>query len=393
MAKRCTRVWLGIGLLVTASACRKAPLQAPAPQAPTEQPPPAQKPPPAAVKLGAILPLSASADLSDYAGLVREGIELALAQYPAVQGRKIELVVKDDAGDAAEASRAASALEADGAVAIIGPLTGPSLDAAAASRSNSTLMIVSPTAAQQPAGATHVLSLNLADARGAAALAAWAVSNGMTRLAVLGANSADENARARAFVQEATRRGAQLVAQLNFDPGTTTFATPIERLKDAHAQAVFVPAGERDIKQMAPQFAYFGLTETQILGTEAWVSDDVMRSLSAETLEGVVAATPLPSAEGTTGWSDFVHLYEQTQRRTLDNPYPALGYDAAMLVLQQIAAGATEPASVAERLASIRDYRGATGVLSITDGQVSRRPFLVRVRGGKLASITFAGDS
>jgi branched-chain amino acid transport system substrate-binding protein len=343
------------------------------------------------LKLGVILPQTGTADLTQYGALIREGIELALQEHSARRGVAVELVLKDDAGDPAAASRAASALEAEGAIAILGPLLRETFGAAAANRGSSDLLILSPTASETPDSATHAYSLNANDTRGASALAAWAVAAGHTRLAVMYATTPEDAAEARAFVSEAGRRNAQIVAQLPFDAGTTTFSDPIERLKQTQAQAVFVSAPESSIRQLAPQIRYFGLTGVQILGTEAWVSDAVLLRVAPAALEGVVAATPLLESSRETGWQDFVQLYERTQRRTLSSPYPALGYDAAKLLLLEIEKGRTSRRELADALASVQEYRGATGVLSISGGQVMRRPFLVRIRSGKPEPLPSAG--
>jgi hypothetical protein len=38
---------------------------------------------------------------------------------------------------------------------------------------------------------------------------------------------------------------------------------------------------------------------------------------------------------------------------------------------------------VAAAIARIDDFRGATGVLSTRGGSISRRPFVVRIQGGR----------
>jgi len=150
----------------------------------------------------------------------------------------------------------------------------------------------------------------------------------------------------------------------------------------SRAQALYIPASERQIRQLAPQLRYFGLTDIEVLGNEAWVSADVLRTVGADMLEGTVASTPMPPDSSLTGWPDFVREYEARYRHTLDNPYPALGYDAASLALEGIRLAGGRPEDVAEALGRIRDFRGATGVLSIEEGRVTRRPFLVQIRAG-----------
>jgi ABC-type branched-subunit amino acid transport system substrate-binding protein len=109
-------------------------------------------------------------------------------------------------------------------------------------------------------------------------------------------------------------------------------------------------------------------------------------------LEGVVVASPLPIGSADTGWSEFVDLYQTTYRRTLDNAYPALGYDAAKLILRELSRGLNRPEDLANALEQVRDYRGATGILSIENGRISRRPFLIRIRSGRPEPLPFGGS-
>src|SRR5690606_10108857 len=80
----------------------------------------------------------------------------------------------------------------------------------------------------------------------------------------------------------------------------------------------------------------------------------------------------------------FTQRYESTYRRTLNSDLPALGYDAVRLLIQALGQDRPAPGVVAERLAAISDLRGATGILSVQDGALVRRPYLVRIEGGNL---------
>jgi branched-chain amino acid transport system substrate-binding protein len=365
----------------------------PAPEPVVVEPEPAEPAVPSSIKVGILMPTSGTPDLAEYAVLIREGVDLALSEYESnPDAPAVELLVRDDAGNPLQAARAVETFESEGVVAVIGPLMSDALDAATASRRSANLVILSPTASQAPANVEHAYSLNATDSQGGAALARWAQASGMRRLAVMYAISDAEAASARAFTDAARSAGAQLVAEIPFDPGTTTFEAPVTRLVEAQPQAAYIAASARDLRQLVPQLAYYGLRGVQIVGGEAWIEPEVLRSLPAAALEGVVVATPLPIGSGDTGWADFVDLYQTTYRRTLDNPYPALGYDAARLILREIAQGRSDPEDLADALEDLSDYRGATGVLSIENGRISRRPFLVRIRSGRPEPLPFGGS-
>lgn len=395
-----TRVELGrlvlLGIAGFAAACRpgEPPIRQPQPQPPPDTARAPERPTPSVLRLGVVLPRSGSPELAQYSTLIQEGIELAMAEYTRGAGnQRVELVVLDDRGDARTASRQVAQLDSSGAVAILGPLMTPAVAAAVTDRLDRDLLILSPTASSTPSGARYAYSLNADDSRGAAVLARYALGRGMRRLAVLYPETEESAVQARAFAAEVQNTQGASVLQISFDPATTTFAGPINRLRSARIEAVFVPATEREIRQLAPQFAYYGLRDVQILGNDAWTSDEILRNLDPNLIEGVIAATPLLPENPETAWSDFVRLYEQTHRRTLDNPYPALGYDAARIVLDAIADGKIRRSDISEAVSEVNAFRGATGILSFRDGQVTRQPFLVRIQRGRLAPVADAGGA
>ncbi|TXG93362.1 MAG: amino acid ABC transporter substrate-binding protein, partial [Rhodocyclaceae bacterium] len=102
--------------------------------------------PPEPVRLGFIGGLSGRvADLGESA---RNGFQLAVEQVNAaggVNGRRIEMLVKDDGQDPAKARQAAEALVAAGVVAIIGPVTSAMAEPVLAAATANGTPVVSPT--------------------------------------------------------------------------------------------------------------------------------------------------------------------------------------------------------------------------------------------------------
>ncbi|MEX0892912.1 MAG: ABC transporter substrate-binding protein [Gemmatimonadota bacterium] len=317
----------------------------------------------------------ADPSLGGFGERVVEGVRLAVEEG----GMEVDLLVEDRGGAAGVA-----AAEAGGALVVIGPLDEQALVTASEARTDPELALVSPTASRAPFGARNVYALNGEDVRGAEALAAWAGERGLRTVGLLYPSIPGFMAQAEAFRRVAERNGARVVDR-PFAPGTTTFGEPLEELAAAGVQAVFIPGSERDVRQIAPQVRYFGLDGVRILGNEAWVSAEVLRGVDRAVLEGVVAATPV-SPEDEEAWEAFARRYEERFRRSLDSPAAALGHDAALLVLEALAGGG-DRAAVARRLAAVTELRGATGLLSVRDGAITRRPYLVMIRDGRVGPV------
>jgi len=344
------------------------------------------------VRIGVVVPLTGSEELTRYGELVLEGVELAAGTRSDADGvRPVTLDVVDDGGDAERATAAVQELEGRGAVAVIGPILPGTAEAAARLRSNPELVLIDPIGPADPS-APNVYALNAPDVLGAEALARYAAEMGWSRVALLYPRSGAHRRQAEAFAAAFRTQGGRIVADMPYDAGTTTFATHIRAIAAATPQALFVPAPERDVHQIAPQITYYGLAGAgvKVLGGESWTAESVRNRVPARYLEGVVVATPLPPASAEVAWDEFVARYEEAYRRSLRHPFPALGYDAMTLVLAAVDAGADSPAEVAEAMRRIRGLRAATGVLSVEQGRIVRRPFLVRYEQGQLEPVTGA---
>ena len=76
------------------------------------------------IKIGGIAPLTGA--VSVYGNLVKDGVDLYIDEVNAnggVLGKKVEMIWKDDTGDAVEATNAYEQLVSEGVAAPIGPVT------------------------------------------------------------------------------------------------------------------------------------------------------------------------------------------------------------------------------------------------------------------------------
>lgn len=367
----------------------------------------------APVVLGAVLPRTGPRAMVRYSEWLLQGIQLAVQEAERREGRPIELVVEDDAGGT-RTRQAVAELERRGAVAIVGPMLPQQVDDAAAARVNGSLVTVTPTAPEHPRW-PQVYSVNAPDTRGAQELARYAMEVGLGQAALLYPRQADYERKASAFAVEYEALGGVVRVSVPYDSGTTTFDTHMRRILDAVAPAesadspaagdtsgsgalpdgvrrpfvLFVAAPERDVRQIAPQVAFYGLDSAgaQVLGDEAWASATVRRVVPAQDLEGVIAASPFPPGRAdAVADPAFIERYEQTFRRSLENQLPALGYDAANLALQALPNRSVTPGRLARRFGLLTGIRGASGTFSIRADRIVRTPYLVVIRNGSLAT-------
>jgi ABC-type branched-subunit amino acid transport system substrate-binding protein len=239
---------------------------------------------------------------------------------------------------------------------------------------------VSPTATAAFQGLPNVYALNVPDTLGAAALGSHAAQASLTPMAVLRPRSGPAQAQARAFAAGVAQQSGQVPAEVLYDPGTTNYSPLLRRLRDARIRSVFVAAEESDLRQLLPQIGYYGIGGAEVLATGPWATPDGLERIGLSSLEGVVTTLPFLPTDSAGTWRHFVRAYEALHQRSLDNAVPALGYDAAALLLSEPDGG---PARTSSHLRTGNEVTGATGHLVPLRGSVGRRPVLVRITGGQ----------
>jgi ABC-type branched-subunit amino acid transport system substrate-binding protein len=323
-----------------------------------------------------VLPLGGSPAFQAFAEEVLEGVEAAVSAWD-LEGL-VELLVLDDAGEPGMVADLVRSAEDRGAVAVVGLLEDTTLLEASAGRR--TVPLVSPTAYEVPAETQGVLSLNTFDPGAAESLAEWAASSGIRQVVVIHASSGVSADEARVFSSVFQERGGSVLRSFAYEPGATFWEEQIMGAAELLPEALVLPVPPEDLPGMAPQVTFFGLDTLgiRILGTGGWTDPQILQDVDPRHTDGVVVATPVRPDTAAEGYSRFREAYEGRFRRSLVNGVvQALGYDAASLVFHGIYAGADSPGEVSDALARLANLQGATGDLSVTEGQVRRRHHLV----------------
>jgi len=267
---------------------------------------------------------------------------------------------------------------------------------------------VSPTARTAAEAGDGVYSLEGPDPLAAVELARYAVTRAYQRVAVILPSSATAIEEADAFEAEAAFFGIPVVGRFYYEPGATFFETQIMGASDALRQAeiaalglteedtlrvemlepvgIFLPIPREDVEFLAPQLAHFALDTLaiELVGTSAWSDPGVLEAVEPRYLNGVVASAPVGVGAFSPGMERFRVAYEEHFQRTLVNPTAALGYDAALLLLEALRPGRVGPAQVREAFRNLRDIEGATGTFSVIDDRVVRSTEVVRINNRSL---------
>lgn len=341
---------------------------------------------PGPVVVGALLPLSGR--LESVGSSLREGMRLALRESGTVEGREVTLRVLDARGSEPGGTVAlVRRLEEEGAVAVIGPLRSRELRVVAGGRQDPGLLVISPTSTEavRATAAYTLWSLERRKLDAARTLGVWAGREMGDRPGGALYPEGELGRRSYlAFRQAMGRAGGYVSAAASYSSGSQTFEEPISAVGAFGPGVVFVAADRQPaVLQIAPQLSYYGLQGAVVLGDPAWAGPETVRRLEPVVSQFRIVGAYGDRGDPASGWSAFEAMYESEYRKSLgNNVLPALGYDAAKLVLhalEEAGAGFGGPRPVARRFAGLRGIEGATGTI-IPDPESGSAEREIRVR-------------
>jgi ABC-type branched-subunit amino acid transport system substrate-binding protein len=360
-------------------------------------------------QIATILPTGGPPALAEFARQVTEGVELAVATVLG-EPYQVRLLELDDEGDPDVGASLMARLDSGEVAGVIGFLEERALVAAGQARARG-VPIVSPTARSTDGAGEGVYSLDGPDPRAAEAIARYAASRAFQRVAILLPGSPHAFEEAFAFQVEVERLGIPVVGHFSYEPGATFFESQILgaqrvlraaeiaalglgpqdtlRIEMLEPVGIFLPVPPEDVEYLAPQIAHFALDTLgiELIGTSGWTDPRILEGLQPRYTNGVVATAPVGSTEGSPGLQRFREAYEQHFQRTLINAIPAIGYDAALLLLEGLRPGRIAPSDLRTSLADLQGIEGATGTFSVVNDEVVRETQVVRILNRALVPV------
>jgi len=325
------------------------------------------------VKVGLILPLSASGNAGLAAQSMRNAAELALSEF---NNPNLQLLVKDDGGTAPGAQQAAQQAIGEGAEIILGPLFAHSVGAAAQiARARGVPLIAFSTDANVAANGVYLLSfLPESDVD---RVVDYATSNGKRSFAALLPDNAYGSVVDAEFRQAVARKGGRVVGLEHYPADRQQIQEPVRRVAEAARQAdsIFIPDTADAVTSVVQGLAAGGLDRkrVQLLGTGLWDDPKIFADAS---LQGAWFAAPDPA-----GYRAFAGRYRakfgQDPVRTATLAYDAVSLVAALVKTQ----GAQRFAP--EILTNPSGFSGVDGIFRFrADGTNQRGLAVLRVAPG-----------
>jgi branched-chain amino acid transport system substrate-binding protein len=231
------------------------------------------------LKIGLIA--SFSGNFADIGKQIENGIKAYVKEHgDTVAGRKLEILRRDTTGPAPDVAKrlAQELVTRDKVDFLVGFGLTPEAMAVApvATESRTPMIIMNAATSIITTKSPYIVRFSMTLPQVSAPMGEWAVKNGIHKVATLVADYAPGIDAEGAFVKTFTAGGGNVVDSVRVPLKNPDFSSFMQRIKDAHPEAVFVfvPAGEQCISFMK-SFQERGLAEAgiKIIATGDLVDD------------------------------------------------------------------------------------------------------------------------
>lgn len=325
---------------------------------------------------------------SDLGVAARDAAMLAIEQINSqggLNGRKLELVVRDDTLDAKVAERMADELVKEGVAAIVGPVASSMSKAALPVVDKAGVVMVSPTSSSNELSGKddYFFRMMEPNAKFAAHLAESALKLGIKRLAVI----YDTNNRPytvdifQIFREAYVKGGGAVTTEVTFDSTQKPSLLPlVKQLGLAKADGVMMLANSVDSVVIAQQIRKEG-SQAPILSGACGIAQRDLLQLAGKSSEGLIFTLPVNSQCTVPSYLAFKEAF--TKRFNYPPTFTAvLSYDATQVILAALKKDSNAK-TLRETIKSIASFDGLQGAIKLDQfGDPNRNLYLLRYHDG-----------
>jgi branched-chain amino acid transport system substrate-binding protein len=290
------------------------------------------------VKIGLIVPMTGGQ--ASTGKQLDNAVKLYMQQHgDTVAGKKIEVILKDDAALPDNTKRLAQELIVNDKVNIIAgfgvtPAALAAAPLATQAKVPEVVMVAGTSIITEKS--PYIVRTSFTLPQSAAIMGDWAAKNGIKKVATLTSDYAPGNDALKFFKDHFTAGGGQIVEEVKTPLANPDFAPFLQRMKDAKPDAIFifVPAGQGG--NLMKQYAERGLDKSgiKVIGTGDVMDDDLLNGMGDAVL-GAVTAHNYSAAHPSQMNKDFVAAYKKAY-----NARPGFvavfGYDGMHLIYEAL---------------------------------------------------------
>jgi branched-chain amino acid transport system substrate-binding protein len=357
----------------------------------------AQAPQQDTVKIGLVLPLTGG--LAPVGKQVQAGAQLYMQQHGAtVAGKKIDLIIKDDASVPDNSKRLAQELIVNDKVAVIASGITPSAMAIGPLSTQSktaNVVTVSGTSGVINPNNPYMVRTSFTLGQQSGIIAEWAAKNGSKKAVIVQSDWAPGAEAAAVFTESFTRGGGQVVETIKIPLANPDFSPFLQRARDANPDTLFVFVPASQAGTFTKQFAERGLDKAgiKLIGPGDIVDDNDLPGMG-DSMLGVVTAGIYSAAHDSKMNKDYVAAFKKANNFR-PNFISLGGYDGMHLIYEALkkTGGKTDGDSLIGAMKGMK-WESPRGPISIDPEtrDIVQNVYLGKVEkvNGELYSIEFA---
>ena len=289
-------------------------------------------------KIGFILPMTGQS--ASTGKQIEAAAKLYLAQNGSTYaGRKVELIIKDDAGVADTTRRVAQELIVNDKVDVLAGfgLTPLALATAPIATQSKTPMVVTAAATSMiPSTSPYIIRTSFALPQATVPMADWAAKNGIKKVVTFVADYGPGLDAEKFFKSQFTLDGGQIVGEIRSPLRSPDFAPFLQKVADIKPDAVFVflPSGQG--AAFMKQFGERGLDKSgiKLIATGDVTDDDQLNDIGDVAL-GVVNSHHYSAAHPSAMNKKFVAAFEAANKFR-PNFMAVAGYDGMRVITKAL---------------------------------------------------------
>ena len=291
------------------------------------------------IRIGLSLPMTG--DFAENGTQILSGTKLFIEQHgSSIAGRKVELVVRDDAGSPDQAKRIAQQLIVDDkVVALAGYNPTPNALAVApiATEAKIPEIVMGSSTSVITEKSPYIVRTLSTQAQITVPIADWAAKHQIKRVFTLVSDFAPGIETEKAFIDEFKRNGGEIVDALRMPLDSTNYVPYLQRAKDAKPDALFVWVPGGLAGRMLRQFVELGLNDAgvKLIGTGD-ITDDAILNQIGDPVLGVITTLQYSDAHPSATNKAFVESFKRVSNGVRPDHIGVAAYDGMHLLFDAL---------------------------------------------------------
>ena len=344
--------------------------------------PPEQQP----ITLGSVLPLTGN--IAEYGKRCKAGAEYAVSEINAsggINGKQIEIIYEDDAGDPKNGVNAIQKLISVNHVKIVIGAVASSVSLAIepiATKNNVILFSPASSSPKLTGISPYFFRDWPSDVYEATVLAEFVHNElKLSRVAILYVNNEYGIGLKDEFKRRFLQLGGQVAVIDSYEQNATDLRAQLTKIKDSNPEAIYLAGYHRDMAVATRQIRELGIP-AQILADADYGVEELLQ-IAGSSAEGAIYSIPEYDPKKSEPAKRFSQGF-RSRYRTEPSIFEANAYDCVQIIAKAIATVGTDTTKISDFIAGIRNYQGASGDISFgLDREVVKPVAMKQVKDGK----------